>query len=227
MKKSFAGFIPPNSKNVMEVVGEDLNYTDSSEIKDYFIHINPNCSYTVKNVEEVFNPSEMSEVNVGKVDVILFSESSFDAASIKRLTATIKKAADYLKSNGMMMFLLPNISHADNITALLNGEPPIVKTTLTFEDLQTAITNADMAIIKNFRTARETVVKRAMVELANTELNITHHIACALKSSAAESLKTTVIQSYLGEVLVCAEVRVNAPNRFMSTSPGVYSNTNK
>ena len=227
MKKSFAGFIPPNSKTVLEVIGEDLNYTDSSEIKGYFLHINPSCNYTVKNVEEVFDSAEMSEVDIGNIDVIVFSESSFDAVSIKSLSATIKKAADYLKSDGLMMFLLPNISHADNITALLNGKPPLVKTTLTFEDLQTAINNADMAVIKDFRTARETVVKRAMVELSNTELNVTHHIACALKNAAAEALKTTIIQSYLGEVLVCAEMRVNAANRFMSTSPGVYSNTNK
>ena len=227
MKKSFAGFIPPNSKNVLEIIGEDFSYNDETEIKGYFLHINPSCNYNVKNVEEIFEPSKMSGIPSDKVDVIVFSESAFDAVSIKRLTAIIEKAADYLKSDGMMIFTLGNVSYADNITALLRGEPPVVKTTLTFEDLQTAITNAGMAAIKDFRTAKETVVKRALVELADTELNVTHHIACAMKKSAAETLKSTVIQSYLGEVLVCAEVRVNAANRFMAASPGVYVHTKK
>ena len=227
MKKTFAGLLPPNSKNVLEVIGEDCNYIDNSEIKGYFLRINPNCNYTVKNTEEIFNPSGMSEFASKKADAVLFSESSFNAVSIKRLTAIIKKADTCLKSDGMMVFILPNVSYAENIAALLNGEPPAVKTTLTFEDLQTAVTNADMTVIKDFRTAKETVVKRAMAELAGTELNVTHHVACTLKKSAAENLKTTIIQSYLGEVLVCAEVRVNAPNRFMSASPGVRADTHK
>ena len=227
MKKSFAGFIPPNSKIVLEVIGEDLNYTDRFEIKGYFLRINPDCNYLVKNVEEVFKPSEMSKLASGKADVVVFSESSFAAVSLKKLTATIKEAAKYLKNDGMMLFTLANVRHADNITALLNGEPPTVKTTLTFEDLQVAINNADMDIIKDFRTAKETMVKRALVEIAKTELNVTHHVACTMKKSASEALKTTIIQAYLGEILVCAEVRVNAPNRFMATSPGVYITTNK
>ena len=227
MKKTFAGLIPPNSQTVLEVIGEDLDYTDSFEIKGSFLHINPDCDYLVKNVEEVFNSSEMSKITSDKVDVIVFSETAFTAMSVKRLVATIKEAAKYLKSDGMIIFTIANLSYAGNITALLNGEPPTVKTTLTFEDLQTAITNADMDIIKDFRIARETTVKRALVEIAKTELNVTHHIACTMKKSAAETLKTTIIQSYLGEVLVCAEVRVNAPNRFMASSPGVYMTTNK
>ncbi|MBR2180070.1 MAG: hypothetical protein IJ862_06735 [Selenomonadaceae bacterium] len=227
MKKTFARLIPPNSQTVLEVVGEDLNYINGSEVKNYFLHINPNCDYIVKNVEEIFDSTAMSEITANKVDVIIFSESSFDNVSIRKLTANIKRAANYLKSNGMMIFTLPNISYANNITALLNGEPPIVKTTLTFEDMLTAINDAEMTVIKDFRTARETLVKRALIEIAKTELNITHQIACAMEKSAAENLKTTIIQAYLGEVLVCAEVRVNAPNRFMATSPGVYVKTDK
>ena len=138
MKKTFAGLIPPNSKTVLEVIGEDLNYINDSEIKGYFLRINPNCNYLVKNVEEVFNPSDMSKVSSNKPDVVVFSESSFVAISVKKLTAAIKEIAKYLKNDGMIIFTLENTSYANNITALLNGEPPTVKTTLTFKDLQKA-----------------------------------------------------------------------------------------
>ena len=106
MKKNFAGLIPPNSKTVLEIIGEDLKYIDDAEIKGYFLRINPDCNYLVKNVEEVLNPSEMSKIASNKVDIVVFSESAFDAMSVKRLTATIKEAAKYLKNDGIILFTI-------------------------------------------------------------------------------------------------------------------------
>ena len=226
MEKTFAGLIPPNSKTVIEIIGEDWNYIDDSEIKGCFLRINPDCNYIIKSMEPIFGAEEISKDFSGKADIIIFSESAFHALSLKRLTAAVEKALKYLKRDGMIMLTLENTSHASNITALLKGAPPTVKTTLTFEDLEKVAAGTNMTIIKNFRTVRETVVQRVLAELAETELNVTHRIALLMRKEDVDNLKTTIIQSYLGETLVCAEVRVNAPNRFISASPGIYTKTN-
>ena len=227
MKKKFAGLIPPNSKIVMEIIGDDAKYIDSAEIKEYLMRINPDCNYIVKRAEEIFAVPLAPNTTLEKADVLVLSESFFANLSAKRLTDTLTKISKYLKEDGMFLLILENVNCADNIMALLNGEPPAVKTTLTFAELKKAVEDAKLAVIKTLRTAKEVVVKKAIAELAKTELNVTHNIAFAMRKTAEKSLKNTLIQAYLGEILVCAEVRVNAPNRFIAASPGVYVRTNK
>ena len=221
MDKRFAGIIPPNAKTVLEIIDEDFINANDSHIKEYFLRINPNTDYKVENVDKI------SENVANTFDVILLNSSAFATLSTRKLIALIDKTAEYLKDDGLMIFILENLSHADNITALLNDQAPTVKAILRFEDLLKAIKNSKMSLTKTLHTVKNTVVKRALVEISNAKLNITHHVACAIKNSAVKSLKTTLIQSYLGEVLVCAGIRVNDPNSFMATKPGVYTTATK
>ena len=216
MEKKFAGLIPPNAKTVLEIINEDFIGVESSNIKEYFLRINPTCNYTIENIENIFgNVSD-------KFDVIVFNSSAFATLSVRKLTILTDKVAEYLKDDGLMIFLLENVSYADNITSLLNGKSPKVKSILNLEDLQNAIHSSKVTLTKTLHTIKDIVVNQALVEMSGTKLNITHYIVCAIKNKAAESLKNTLIQSYLGEVLVCASVRVNEANKFMATKPGVY-----
>ena len=221
MEKKFAGLIPPNAKTVLEIIDEDFTEVEDSHIKEYFLRINPACNYTVENIENIFDSVS------GNFDVIFFNSSSFATLSVRKLTILINKVAEYLKDSGVMIFLLEYVSYVDNITSLLNGKSPKVKSILNIEDLQSAISSSNMTPMKTLHTIKDIVVKRALVEMSDTKLNITHYVVCAIKDTAVKSLKTTLIQSYLGEVLVCASVRVNDPNKFMATKPGVYISATK
>ena len=218
MEKKLAGLIPPSAKSVLEFVGEGINTANGSKLRDHFLLINPECSYTVSN---------SFDIKCDEVDVIVFSSSSFAALPLKKVTSFINDAIKYLKDDGLAIFLLENLSYADNIMALLDGKPPTVRATMVFNELQVAINNSKLSIVKTLHSARETMVRRAVAEAANTELNVTHYIACAMKKVAIPKLKHTLIQSYLGEVLVCAGVRVNDPNRFIATKPGIYTSSTK
>ena len=217
MEKKFAALIPPNSKIVLELVGEDLNIANDSKLKEYFLRINPDCDYIV---------TDTLDIKSNQADVIVFDSSSFATLPLKKVTALINKATEHLKDEGVAIFLLENLSYADNIMALLNGDAPTVRATMIFEELSKAIDDSKLFMMKTLHSTRETKVKSAILEIANVELNITHFVACAVKKKIVPKLQSTIIQTYLGEVLVCAGIRVNDPNDFMATRPGVYiSNT--
>ena len=218
MEKKVATLIPPNARIVAEFIGEDSNSVDTTVTKTKYLQINPNCNYTVV---------DNFETKIEKADIILLRSSAYANLPASKVTKIIDKITDYLKDDGMMIIILENLAYADNIAAILRGEPPTVKALLTFGELRNAINKSKMIITKTLHSARETVVQRAIAEIAKASLNVTNYIVCAMKKEAAENIKTTLIQSYLGEVLVCAGVRVNTPNQFMAASPGVYVTSNK
>ncbi len=222
MNKKFADLIPPNSKIVIEFIDEDSNINDENVLglKEKFLQINPDCQYIISN---------NFDLNCDKADAILFDSPSFGALSIKRLTNLINKVSDYLKNDGQMIFILDNVSYADNITALINGEAPAVKATMTLDKLLNVVSRANMTILKTFSFAKETVIKRAIAEVAKAKLNIANYAVCAMKTVEANKIDNKLIQSYLGETLVCAGIRVIDPNKFISTKPKVQiiSNSSK
>ncbi|MBR1398167.1 MAG: glycosyltransferase [Selenomonadaceae bacterium] len=213
MEQDFAGLIAPNSKMVIEFISDEMPVSENTETKKRFLRINPNCNYIISNH---FN------VDAKQADTILFNSSIFATLTIKKLMTFIKKFMDKIKDTATVMFVLENLSYADNITALLNGQPPTVKATLTLNELQSALEQSDMSIIRTFSTSKQAVVSRTIVEMAKTKLNVDKYIVCAVKKSALQTMKRTLIQSYLGETLVCATIRVNDPNHFMALSSNVH-----
>ena len=219
MNNKIAGLIPPNSKTVLEIINNDFQTADKFVIKEQYFHINPNCNYEIKDVSEV--------LPLKKVDTILFETSSFVNLSENAIVSMINKNIDCLKDDGLAIFALENVAYIDNVMAILNEEPLTVKTNLTIRELNKIINQSELTSIKNMKIAKETVAKRAIVEIAKAPLNVSHYIIYAMKKEAAKNLKSTFIQSYLGEVLVCAGIRVNEPNRFMTTKPGVYASATR
>ena len=91
MEKKFAALIPPNSKIVLELVGEDLNIANDSKLKEYFLRINPDCDYIV---------TDTLDIKSNQADVIVFDSSSFATLPLKKVTALINKATEHLKDEG-------------------------------------------------------------------------------------------------------------------------------
>ena len=218
MNKKFARLIQPNSKSVLQFIGEDLDVNENFGVKENFLLINPNCKYTITN---------KSDFKSNKVDTILISSSAIGNLSIKKIISFINKAAKNLKDDGMIIFILENMSYAENIKAILNGEPLPFKVTLTFDDLKTAIDNSDVSGLKMMQIFNDVTIDRSIAEISKVKLNVSHFVICAVKKSFASSIKNTLIQSYLGEVLVCASIRVTEPNRFISTIPGIVIQSKK
>ena len=204
-------FIPPNSKQVIEIVDADSDFDFELGTKDNFLLISPQANYVVEN-----NPDKLN----GKADTILFQSSAFATMPVKRLTREIKKVAEHLNDGGMIIFILDNIGRADNIEAILDGKAPTVRATLNFENLVNAIQDAGLITVKTLARARETTVRRVVAELAKTQLQLQNFIVAAVKPETAQ-IGTTLIHSYIGEKMVCATVRIHEPNRMISTGVGI------
>ena len=218
MNKQFANLIPPNARSIIEFVDEEIENLETTELKEKYLQINFDCDYKISNT---------FDIDIDNVDVMIFNSESFGRMTVKKLSSLIKKISQHLKDDGLMLFVLENVSYAENITALIEGKPPTVKATMVFDELQEAITSADMKSMKSFSTTHATSIKRAIAEVAETQLDVNNHVSVVVKNSAAANLKKTLIQSYLGEVLVCANIRVNEPNNFIAAKPNVFTTSTK
>ena len=204
-------FIPPNSKNVLELLDADSESEFELETEGRFLLVNPASHFTVNND---FN------IEGNDFDTILFQSSAFGTMTVKKLSRVIKQVSEHLAPKGMLVFILDNVGRADNIEAILDGKAPTVRATLSFENLVNAIKDAGMIPARTLARSRETRVRRAVAELARTQLQLQNFIVAAVKPEDA-AVKTTLIHSYIGERMVCAGVRVHEPNRMIATGVGI------
>ena len=205
---TFETFIPARAKNVLELIGDAPTDFETSEEK--FLEIQPECKYTVtENLDGV----------KGIFDTILIQSALIGTLSNKKLVALIKKIAMHLKNNGTMIFTLDNIGNADNLNAILEGKPPKFKVTLTRDELNDAIEEAGLNVLRSLNAGRGTQVKRQIADIAKTELAVFVYIFTAYKSDPP---KKTLIQTLIGEETVCAPSRVHMPNAFFMTEPNVF-----
>ena len=204
-------FIPPNSKNVLELIDIDSDSEFELETKERFLLVNPKSHFTVNND---------FDIKGNDYDTILLQSSAFGTMTSKKLVRTIKQVNEHLAPKGMIVFILDNVGRADNIEAILDGQAPTVRATLSFEDLVNAIKDAGMIPARTLARSRETRVRRAVAELTKTQLQLQNFIVAAVKPEDAD-VKTTLIHSYIGERMVCAGVRVHEPNRMIATGVGI------
>ncbi len=205
---TFETFIPARAKTVLELIGDAPADFETSEEK--FLEIQPDCSYTVAN--------DLTKVD-GLFDTILVQSPLIGTLPNKKLVALIKKVAKHLKDTGTLIFTLDNIGHVDNINALLEGKPPKFKVTLTKDELQDAIQDAGLNVLRSLNAGRGVKVTRQIAELAKTELAVFVYIFTACKG---EPPKKTLVQTLIGESTVCAPSRVHMPNAFFMTEQNVY-----
>ncbi len=205
---TFETFIPARSRSVLELTGDAPDDFETSQEK--FLEIQPECEYTVA--------VELSKVK-GTFDTILVQSPFIGTLGNKLLVTLIKRIAKHLKPDGTLIFTLDNIGHADNINAILEGKPPKFRVTITQNELQEAIEDAGLNVLRSLNAGRGVQVRKQIAELAKTELAVFVYIFTAYKS---EPPKKTLIQTLIGESTVCAPSRVHMPNSFFMTEPNVF-----
>ena len=205
---TFETFIPARAMNVLELTGDAPEDFETSQEK--FLEIQPECSYTVAtdltNIRNTF-------------DAILVQSPLIGTLNHSKLVALIKKVAKHLKNDGTLIFTLDNIGHAENIQAILDGKPPKFKVTITQAELQDAIEDAGLNVLRSLNAGRGVQVRRQIAELTKTDMAVFVYIFTAYKS---EPPKKTLIQTLIGESTVCAPSRVHMPNAFFMTEPNVF-----
>ena len=204
-------FIPPNSKYVLELLADDTESEFELETQERFLCVNPQANFAVAND---FN------IDGDNYDTILVQSSAFATLTVKKLTRAIEQLSAHIAPKGMLVFILDNIGRADNVEAILDGKAPTVHATLSFENLVNAVKDAGLVPIKTLARSRETKVRRAVAEIAKTQLQLQNFIVAAVKPETA-AVGTTLIHSYIGERMVCAGVRVYEPNRMISSGVNI------
>lgn len=206
---TFETFIPPRSKSVIEVTGEQSEDFQSSQ--ENFLAIQPACKYSVvKNFSEV----------KGKFDAIILQSALIGNLKHSELVELVKKSAKFLNPRGTLIFTLDNIAFAENVMAILKGEPAKFKITLSIKELTAAVLEGGMNIYRSLNASRRISVQRSLVDISETDVSVFAHIVTA----TLEDLPVkTVIQTTIGERLVCAPMRIQLPNDFITTEPGFFA----
>lgn len=206
---TFETMIPARSKTVLEVTGEVAEDFQSTE--ENFLLIQPDCKYTVaKTFDEVD----------GNFDSILIQSSVIGNLSHDELVEFIKSVATKLNPKGALIFTLDNIAFADNIMAILKEQPPKFKITLTKTELSDAIKDAGLTEYRSLNASRRADVPQELRAISKTEPLIFEYI---LVATAEELPPKYLIQSIIGEKLVCAPVRIHRPNMFLTTEPNIFT----
>ena len=206
---TFETMIPPRSKTVLEITGEQAADFQSSEAN--YLLIQPDCKYTVSK--------DLSGVD-GKFDAILIQSAVIGNLPKNELVALIKSAAEKLNKRGTLIFTLDNIAFADNVMAILQGQAPQFKITLTKKELSDAIKDAGINEYRSLNASRRTNVPQGIREISKTDPLVFCYI---LVATIEEMPPKYLIQSIIGEKLVCAPVRIHRPNAFLSTEPNIYT----
>lgn len=205
---TFENFIPARAKSVLELIGDAPPDFETSEEK--FLEIQPDCSYAVAE--------DWTKVT-GSFDAILVQSPLVGIMSGKKLVAFIRKITKLLKENGTIIFTLDNIGHAENIQAILEGKPPKFRVTLTQNELQDAIEEAGLNLLRSLNAGRGVKVKRQLADISKTDMAVFVYIFTACKNVPP---KKTLIQTLIGESTVCAPSRVHMPNAFFMTEQNVF-----
>lgn len=204
---TFETFIPPRAKNVLEVTGE--GGADFQDSKENFLAIQPECNYIV---EKNFADSDK------KFDAIILQNNLIENLSHDELVELIKNFSAKLEKRGTLIFTLNNISYAENVMAILQGQPLKFKTTLSKVELQKAISDAKLNQLRAMSAGRRLNLPRSLVELAKVDTSVFMHIITA---TPEELPPKTLLQYSIGENLVCAPIRIHLPNSFFVTEPNI------
>ena len=208
---TFEGFIPPRAKTVLEVTGAAPEDFETSQEK--FLEIQPDCSYAVAKY--------LSDAK-GKFDAILIHSAIIGNLGADSLVSLIKNAAKKLNKRGTLIFALDNIGFIDNVMAILEGKPLKFKITLTKVELEDAIDAAGLNKIRSLNAARRMEIAQGIADNAKIDVATFTYI---ISATPDELPPKTMIQSLIGEKLVCAPVRIHIPNTFLLTEPNLSTVT--
>lgn len=204
---TFENFIPPRSKSVLEITGEVS--ADFETTKEKFLEIQPKCNYTVAKNFSTLNKN---------FDVILIQSAVIGNLKNSELVKLIKTSAKFLNPKGRLIFTLDNLGYADNIMALITGQPPKFKITLSRVELEQAIDDSGLNKFGLMNAARRVEVARGVAEAAKIDISVFAYIISATPEELPEP---TSIQVITGERKVCGSKRVFDPLSFIATDPNI------
>ena len=204
---TFENFIPPRVKKVLEITGEVP--ADFETTKKKFTEIQPACNY---KVSKSFSASDKN------LDAILIQSTAIGNLQNAELVKLIKAAAKNLNPRGRLIFVLENMGYAENVMAILEGQPLKFKVTLSKVELEQAIQAAGLKEFSALNAVRRVGVNRGVAEAAKVDLSVFAYII----SATPEKLPPrTVIQMAVGESLVCGHKRIFEPRSFITTEPNI------
>ena len=206
---TFESMIPPRSKTVLEVTGEVAE--DFQISKDAYLLVQPDCEYTVSKSFDGID---------GKFDAVLIQSPVVGTLNKDGLVEVLKTAAAKLNKSGTLLVTLDNIGFAENIMAILQDEPPKFKVTLTKTELSDAIKDAGINEYRSLNASRRVNVPQGLRDNYKSEPLVFAYI---LVATADEMPPKYLIQSIIGEKLVCAPVRIHRPNMFLTTEPNIFT----
>ena len=210
---TFENFIPPRSKSVLEIVGQVAE--DFEDSKENFLAIQPDCDYKIsENLPETEN----------KFDAIILQNELIGNLEKIELVELIKKSAEKLNPRGTLIFTLDNVAFAENVMAILKGEPLKFKVSLTLKELETSAEEAGAKVYRSLHASRGVSVPRKLVEISGTDVSVFKHIIAATLEKLPPK---TLIHSIIGEKLVCAPIRIHMPNNFIMTEPTFVTSSNQ
>lgn len=202
-------FIPPRSKIVMEVTGDVP--ADFETTKEKFLEVQPECTYMIAKDISKFGK---------KLDAIVLQNELIGNMEHDELVELIKKSAGRLAPRGTLIFALDNIAFVENVMAILEGLPPKMKTTLTKTQLEDAIDEAGLNKLRSMNASRRMQIPQELAEISKVNPAV---FAFIITATPDEVPPKTLIQTAIGERLVCAPVRIHTPNVFMVTEPNVMA----
>lgn len=209
---TFEDFIPPRSKSVLEIVGQVAE--DFQDSKENFLAIQPECDYKIsKNLPE----------NENKFDAIILQSALIGNLEHVELVELIKKSCEKLNLRGSLIFTLENVAFAENVMAILKGEPLKIKVNLTLGELESATQEAGANIYRSLHASRGVSVPRSLVEISQSDVSVFAHIITATLEDLPPK---TLIHSIIGEKLVCAPIRIHMANNFIMTEPTFVTSSN-
>lgn len=204
---TFENFIPPRSKNVLEITGEVS--ADFETTKEKFLEIQPICNYTMSKNLPTTNK---------KFEVVLIQSAVIGTLPNTELVKFIKNAVKLLNSRGRLVFILDNMGYVENIMAILKGNPPKFKVTLSKVELEEAIQQAGLNSFNFMNAARRIGIERGVAEIAKIDMSVFAYIISATVEKLPPS---TSIQIAMGEQLVCGAKRIFDPQHFVATEPNI------
>ena len=204
---TFEDFIPPRAKSVLEITGEVP--ADFESTKEEFMEIQPTCKYTVS--KDFFKLDE-------KFDAILFQSAAIGNLENEKLLELIKNSAKLLNPNGRLIFTLDNIGYAENIQAILEGQPLKFKVTLSKVELEKAISDAGLSTFNFMNAGRRIGVHKGIAEAAQIDISVFKYIIAATPENLPPK---SSIQISIGEKIVCGLKRVFEPLNAIATEPNL------
>ncbi len=235
--------IPPKSRRVVEFGCGD------GSLGAAFLQIQPECQYVGidedpaaaeiagKRLTRVFcgNPEsvDLKVQGISTVDCFVYPGRVLRMPGIQ---SVLKRHMEFLSAEGQMLFRVEHAGYIRHAMELLSGRKPAMTAAMSRQEAQEVISGAGMAVDRiqvlydgqDAQWKEDEAIRQFIRSFAEfcqkNQLQIQTDIwAKGMIFRAVKKLpeRKMMVQAMLGEALVTARIRLNEPNRFCMTIPGI------